>query len=80
MKEINEMKPPIKQNELYFLYTNVRDRLYAIIKERNPDPVSKQIRSEMAEELLEYLNKSEQGLNAQIDYKQQWIAGEVQND
>jgi len=43
--------------------------------ERHADPIQRQIRHDMAEELLEYLHASEEGLKTMHDYKQQWTRG-----
>lgn len=72
------MKTPLKQEDLYHLYANIRERLHEIIKESHPDPLQDQIRREMAEELLEYLISNEEGMNNQIDYKDQWTNGGIE--
>jgi hypothetical protein len=73
------MNDPLRQQDLYHLYANIRERLHEIIKERHPDLLQNQIRREMAEELLKYLRNNEAGLNNQVSYKEQWITGEIQN-
>ena len=67
----------LRQQDLYHLYAGIRERLHQIIMlERHPDPMQGQIRRELAEDLLECLHSSEQGLKATTDYKQQWTRGE----
>jgi hypothetical protein len=66
----------LRQQDLYHLYAGIRERLHEIMIERNPDPIQRQIRHDMAEELLEYLHASEEGLKTQHDYKQQWTRGQ----
>ena len=44
--------------------------------ERHADPLQGEIRRAMAEELLEYLHSTEQGLKTMTDYKEQWTKGE----
>ena len=65
----------LRQQDLYHLYAGIRERLHQIMIERNPDPLQGQIRRELAEELLEYLHSSEEGLKTITDYKQQWTRG-----
>jgi len=65
----------LRQQDLYHLYAGIRERLHEICMERNPDPIQRQIRQDMAEELLEYLHASEEGLKTMTDYKQQWTRG-----
>ena len=66
----------LKQEDLYHLYAGIRERLHEIRIEQHPDLIQRQIRQEMAEELLEYLHNSEEGLKTNHDYKQQWTKGE----
>jgi len=66
----------LRQQDLYHLYAGIRERLHEVMIERNPDPVQGEIRRAMAEELLEYLHSSEEGLKTMTDYKQQWTRGE----
>ena len=67
----------LRQQDLYHLYAGIRERLHQIIMlERHPDPLQGEIRRELAEELLEYLHSSEEGLRAQSNYKGQWARGE----
>ena len=66
----------LRQQDLYHLYAGIRERLHQIMIERHPDPLQGEIRRAMAEELLEYLHSSEEGLKATNDYKQQWTRGE----
>ena len=66
----------LRQQDLYHLYAGIRERLHQIMIERHPDPLQGEIRRAMAEELLEYLHSSEEGLKAMTDYKQQWTKGE----
>ncbi len=67
----------LRQQDLYHLYAGIRERLHHIIMiESHPDPLQGQVRREMAEELLEYLQASEAGLKTMTDYKQQWTRGE----
>ena len=72
------MKDSLRQQDLYHLYANIRERLHEIVKGRHPDPLQDQIRSEMAEELLEYLKNNEAGLNNQVSYKEQWTTGQIE--
>ena len=74
------MNDPLRQQDLYHLYANIRERLHEIIKERHPDPLQNQIRHEMAEELLKYLHNNEAGMNNQVSYKEQWTTGEIENN
>jgi hypothetical protein len=73
------MNDPLRQQDLYHLYANIRERLHGIANGNHPDPIKNYIRREMAEELLEYLRNNEAGLNNQVSYKEQWITGEIQN-
>ena len=66
----------LRQQDLYHLYAGIRERLHEIMIERHPDPLQGQVRREMAEELLEYLQGTEQGLKTMHDYKEQWTKGE----
>ena len=66
----------LKQEDLYHLYAGIRERLHEIRIEQHPDLIQRLIRQEMAEELLEYLHASEEGLKTMIDYKEQWTRGE----
>ena len=66
----------LRQQDLYHLYAGIRERLHQIMIEQHPDPVQGQVRRELAEELLEYLQASEAGLKTMTDYKQQWTRGE----
>ena len=67
----------LRQQDLYHLYAGIRERLHEImINERHPDPMQGEIRRAMAEELLEYLQGTEQGLKTMTDYKEQWTRGE----
>ena len=66
----------LRQQDLYHLYSGIRERLHEIMIERHADPLQGEIRRAMAEELLEYLQGTEQGLKATTDYKQQWTKGE----
>ena len=65
----------LRQQDLYHLYAGIRERLHEIMIERHADPLQGQIRRELAEELLEYLHASEEGLRTMSDYKQQWTRG-----
>ena len=65
-----------RQQDLYHLYAGIRERLHQIMIEHHADPLQGQVRRELAEELLEYLHSSEEGLKAMTDYKQQWTKGE----
>jgi len=65
----------LRQQDLYHLYAGIRERLHQIMIERHADPLQGQIRRELAEELLEYLHASEEGLKTMTDYKQQWTRG-----
>ena len=58
------------------MYAGIRERLHEIMIERHADPLQGQVRRELAEELLEYLHSSEEGLQTMTDYKQQWTRGE----
>jgi len=73
------MNDPLRQKDLYHLYANIRERLHEIANGSHPDPLQNHIRREMAEELLEYLRNNEAGLNSQVNYKEQWITGEIEN-
>ena len=73
------MNDPLRQQDLYHLYANIRERLHEIANGSHPDPLQNHIRREMAEELLEYLRNNEAGLNSQVNYKEQWITGEIEN-
>ena len=66
----------LRQQDLYHLYAGIRGRLHEIMIERHPDPLQGEIRRAMAEELLEYLHSTEQGLKTMSDYKEQWTKGE----
>ena len=66
----------LRQQDLYHLYAGIRERLHQIMIEHHADPLQGQIRRAMAEELLEYLHASEEGLKAVSNYKQQWTRGE----
>ena len=66
----------LRQQDLYHLYAGIRERLHQIMIERHPDPLQGEIRGAMAEELLEYLQGTEQGLRNMTDYKEQWTKGE----
>jgi len=66
----------LRQQDLSHLYAGIRERLHQIMIERHADPLQGQVRRELAEELLEYLHSSEEGLKAMTDYKQQWTKGE----
>ena len=66
----------LRQQDLYHLYSGIRERLHEIMIERHADPLQGEIRRAMAEELLEYLQGTEQGLKAMSDYKEQWTRGE----
>jgi len=67
----------LRQQDLYHLYAGIRERLHEImINERHPDPMQGQVRREMAEELLEYLHSTENGLKNMQGYKEQWTRGE----
>ena len=66
----------LRQEDLDHLYAGIRERLHQIMIERHADPLQGQVRRELAEELLEYLHSSEEGLKAMTDYKQQWTKGE----
>ena len=66
----------LRQQDLYHLYAGIRERLHEIMIERHADPLQGEIRRAMAEELLEYLQGTEQGLKDMTDYKQQWTKGE----
>ena len=66
----------LRQQDLYHLYAGIRERLHEIMIERHADPLQGEIRRAMAEELLEYLQGTEQGLKAMSDYKEQWTKGE----
>jgi hypothetical protein len=66
----------LRQQDLYHLYAGIRERLHEIVKERHLDPMQSEIRREMAEELLEYLHSTENGLKTMQDYKEQWTRGE----
>jgi Fe-S cluster biosynthesis and repair protein YggX len=67
----------LRQQDLYHLYAGIRERLHEImINERHPDPMQGQVRREMAEELLEYLHSTENGLKTMQGYKEQWTRGE----
>lgn len=66
----------LRQQDLYHLYAGIRERLHQIMIERHTDPLQGEIRRAMAEELLEYLHSSEEGLKSQHDYKAQWTKGE----
>ena len=66
----------LRQQDLYHLYAGIRERLHQIMIEHHADPLQGQVRRELAEELLEYLQGTEQGLKAMTDYKQQWTKGE----
>ena len=66
----------LRQQDLYHLYAGIRERLHQIMIERHADPLQGEIRRAMAEELLEYLQGTEQGLKAMTDYKDQWTKGE----
>lgn len=74
------MKDPLRQQDLYYLYANIRERLYEIVKGSHPDPLQDQIRREMAEELLEYLKNNEAELNNKVSYKEQWIRSEIEDE
>jgi hypothetical protein len=65
----------LRQQDLYHLYAGIRERLHEIMIERHADPLQGEIRRAMAEELLEYLHASEEGLKTMHDYKQQWTRG-----
>ena len=66
----------LRQQDLYHLYAGIRERLHEVMIEHHADPWQGQIRRELAEELLEYLHSSEEGLKTMTDYKQQWTRGE----
>ena len=66
----------LRQQDLYHLYSGIRERLHEIMIGRHADPMQGEIRRELAEELLEYLHSSEEGLKAQSNYKEQWTQGE----
>jgi hypothetical protein len=66
----------LRQQDLYHLYAGIRERLHEIVKSSDSDPVRQAIRTEMAEELLEYLHSTENGLKTMHDYKEQWTRGE----
>ena len=66
----------LRQQDLYHLYAGIRERLHQIMIERHADPLQGQVRRELAEELLEYLQGTEQGLRTMTDYKEQWTRGE----
>ena len=66
----------LRQQDLYHLYAGIRERLHQIMIERHADPLQGEIRRAMAEELLEYLQGTEQGLKNMADYKEQWTKGE----
>ena len=66
----------LRQQDLYHLYAGIRERLHQIMIERHADPLQGEIRRAMAEELLEYLQVTEQGLRTMTDYKEQWTRGE----
>jgi len=66
----------LRQQDLYHLYAGIRERLHEVMIEHHADPLQGQIRRELAEELLEYLHSSEEGLKTMTDYKQQWTRGE----
>jgi hypothetical protein len=66
----------LRQQDLYHLYAGIRERLHEIVKSSDSDPVRQAIRTEMAEELLEYLHSTENGLKTMHDYKEQWTKGE----
>ena len=72
------MNDPLRQQDLYHLYANIRERLHEIAKGHHPDPLQDQIRREMAEELLKYLRNNEAGMNNQVSYKEQWTTGEIE--
>ena len=66
----------LRQQDLYHLYAGIRERLHEIMIERHADPLQGEIRRAMAEELLEYLQGTEQGPRNITDYKEQWTRGE----
>ena len=66
----------LRQQDLYHLYAGIRERLHKIMIERHADALQGVIRRAMAEELLEYLHATEQGLKTMTDYKEQWTRGE----
>ena len=66
----------LRQQDLYHLYSGIRERLHQIMIERHADPLQGEIRRAMAEELLGYLQGTEQGLKTVSDYKEQWTKGE----
>ena len=59
----------LRQQDLYHLYAGIRERLHEVVKSSDSDPVRQAIRTEMAEELLEYLHSTENGLKTMHDYK-----------
>ena len=65
----------LRQQDLYHLYAGIRERLHEIVKSSDSDPVRRAIRTEMAEELLNYIYNNEEGLKTMTDYKQQWTRG-----
>lgn len=66
----------LRQQDLYHLYADIRERLHQIMIEQHPDPLQGQVRRELAEELLEYLHANEAGLRTNHHYKEQWTQGE----
>jgi hypothetical protein len=66
----------LRQQDLYHLYAGIRERLHQIMIERHADPLQGEIRRAMAEELLEYLHSTENGLKTMQGYKEQWTKGE----
>lgn len=66
----------LRQQDLYHLYAGIRERLHEIMIERHADPLQGEIRRAMAEELLKYLQGTEEGLKTMTDYKEQWTRGE----
>ena len=65
----------LRQQDIYHLYAGIRERLHEIVKSSDSDPVRQVIRTEMAEELLNYIYNNEEGLKTMHDYKQQWTRG-----
>ena len=66
----------LRQQDLYHLYAGICERLHEIVKSSDSDPVRQVIRTEMAEELLNYIYNNEEGLKTMHDYKEQWTKGE----
>jgi hypothetical protein len=66
----------LRQQDLYHLYAGIREQLHSILRaEDTGDPVRQAIRREMAEELLDHIYASEEGLKTQHHYKEQWTGG-----